>query len=341
MSELRSTYGGAFIKGIEAGFFDAENQAEKSYSQGFVSALGVETNEYTSLFKKRTSDKAEETIAQMSGFDYPELTAEGENYKGDSRKPGYQTVYNFIQKTKKVTISRIFYEDRQSNLESKFDEAKNLKISMMAEYDRSAFSIFNYAFTAQASLPADLTYFADGKPMCSVAHPLANSGSDTDSNASATGIPLNEVNLEIARIELREQTDDRGMLMNIGSGKEILLVPHTLEKTAQIITNGVKRSGTANNDINIYDGIVTVISTKWISAISHPTSGVGSDTAWFLIDSMQTPFCFFMREDYVTSTYIDDKNKDIVHDISSRWIVGNDTWRGVWGSKGDNAAYTG
>lgn len=339
MAQTRATWGDGFIKGVAAEFYDVENQAEKGYSQAFSSALGIENNNQNSLFKQKSSDKAEETIAQMSGFNYPELTSEGENYKGDTRKPGYQTKYQFIQKTKSVEFTKIFYDDRNGNLESKFDEAKNLKLSFMLEYDRSAFSIFNYAFTAQASLPADLTYFADGKPMCSIAHPLADSESDTDSNASATGMPLSEVNLETAKTELREQTDDRGLPMSIGSGKLILLVPHTLEKTAQIIANSTLRSGTANNDMNIYDGTITVISTKWISnSISGNDYG---DTNWFLIDSLFSPFCFFMRENYVADNYIDKKNKNFVHDISSRWIVGNDSWRGVWGSKGDGVAYSG
>jgi hypothetical protein len=123
--------------------------------------------------------------------------------------------------------------------------------------------------------------------------------------------------------------------MAIGSGRLILLVPDSLESTAQIITKSTKRSSTANNDLNIYDGFVTVISTKWINSQNG-----GSDTAWFLIDSMYSPFIFYKRRGIQTSVYMDNKNKNTIYDISARWQVGNKSWRGVWGSLGDNATFS-
>ncbi len=123
--------------------------------------------------------------------------------------------------------------------------------------------------------------------------------------------------------------------MAIGSGRMILLVPDSLEKTAMIITKSTKRASTANNDLNIYDGIATVISTKWINSQNG-----GSDTAWFLIDSMYSPFIFYKRRGIQTSVYMDNKNKNTIYDISARWQVGNKNWRGVVGSKGDSATYS-
>lgn len=332
--ETRATWGDAWIKGYAAKFAEVENQADSAYSLGIDSALGVEANTYTRLFKSKTSDKAQERMASKSGTGQPILTSEGEDFAVDNRNPGYLTVFSFIKKTLSIEVTLEERNDRENDLEDKFNEARDLKISMMMDYDRTAFSIFNYAFTAQASLPTTLTFYSDGVPLCSTIHPLKVTGG-THSNASATGIPLTETNLEVARQALRRQLDDRGLPMDIGSNRLVLLVPDSLEKTAQIITKSTKRSGTANNDLNIYDGIMTVISTKWIN--SQQTAG--SDTAWFLIDSMKSPFIFYKREDMVTSTYLDNKNKNLIHDIYARWQVGNRTWRGVWGSKGDNAAY--
>ena len=331
--ETRATWGEGWIKGIGAKFAEVENQATQSYSLGIDSALGVEANKATRLFKEKTSDKAEERTSSKTGVSYPTLTTEGQDYATDSRLPGYLTVYKFIKKTNSVEITEEEKEDRENDLQAKFDEAYDLNVSMMMEFDRSAFSIFNYAFTAQASLPADLTFYSDGKPLCSVGHPRKDGGT-AQSNASATGLPLTEVNLETGRQALRRQLDDRGLPMAIGSGRVILLVPDSLEKTAQIISKSVKRSSTANNDLNIYDGIVTVISTKWINSQNG-----GSDTQWFLIDSMYSPFIFFKRRGVRTSVYMDNKNKNTIYDISARWQVGNKNWRGAWGSKGDNAAY--
>lgn len=332
--ETRATWGDGWIKGYAAKFADVENQADQAYSLGIESALGVENNKFTRLFVEKTSEKAQERIASKSGTGIPVLTAEGGDFASDSRQPGYMTVFQFIKKTLSVEITLEERNDRENDLEEKFNEARDLKISMMSDYDRTAFSVFNYAFTAQASLPSTVTFYSDGVPLCSTLHPLKAAGG-THSNASATGIPLTETNLEVGRQALRRQVDDRNLPMNIGSGRVILLVPDSLEKVAMTFAKSKLRPSTANNDMNIYDGVVTVISTKWINSQNG-----GSDTAWFLIDSMKSPFIFWKREDMITSTYLDNKNKNLIHDIYSRWQVGNKTWRGFWGSRGDNAAYS-
>lgn len=327
--ETRATWGDGWIKGLAAKFAEVENQAEKAYTLGIDYALGVEANHATRLFKEKTSDKAEERHTNKTGLDYPTLTQEGQDYATDSRLPGYLTVFHFIKKTNSVEITEEQKDDRENDLQDKFDEAYDLNVSMKMEWDRSAFSLFNYAFTAQASLPEDLTFYSDGKPFCSVGHPRKDGGT-AQSNASATGIALTEINLETGRQALRRQLDDRGLPMNIGSGRLILLVPDSLEKTAQIITKSDLRPSTANNDLNIYDGFMTVISTKWINSQNG-----GSDTAWFLIDSMYSPCIFYQRRGIRTSVYMDKKNKNTIYDISARWQAGNKNWRGVCGSKGD------
>lgn len=332
--ETRATWGDGWIKGMGAKFAEVENQASQAYSLGINSALGVEANKATRLFKEKTSDKAVERTTNKTGVSYPTLTTEGQDYATDSRLPGYETVFKFIKKTNSIEITEEEKDDRENDLQSKFDEAYDLNVSFMMEFDRSAFSIFNYAFTAQASLSADLTFYSDGKPLCSTIHPRKDGGT-AQSNASATSLPLTEINLETGRQALRRQLDDRGLPMNIGSGKIILLVPDSLEKTAQIITKSTKRDGTGNNDLNIYDGFVTVISSKWINSQNG-----GSDTAWFLVDSMYSPFIFYSRRGIKTSVYSDNKNKNTIYDISARWQVGNKNWRGVWGSKGTNASYS-
>jgi len=333
--ETRATWGDGWIKGLAAKFAEVENQADQSYSLGIDSALGVEANHATRLFKEKSSSKAEERHTNKTGVDYPTLTKEGQDYAADSRLPGYLVVFNFIKKTNSIEITEEEKDDRENDLQDKFDEASDLNTSFKMEFDRSSFSIFNYAFTAQASLPADLTFYSDGKPLCSILHPRKDGGTGI-SNANAAGLPLTEINLETGKSALRRQLDDRGLPMNIGSGRLILLVPDSLEKTAKIITGSTLRSGTANNDLNIYDGNVTVISTKWINVQNG-----GTDTQWFLVDSMYSPFIFYKRRGIRTSVYMDNKNKNTIYDISARWQVGNKNWRGVWGSKGDGSAYSG
>ena len=331
--ETRATLGADFIKGLSADLYDVVNQADMAYSLSIDSALGVEANQMTRLWKEDKSTKARETISGKTGIGKLQITGEGEDYKSDSRSATYRTQFNFVKFTSSITVTE---EDRDDQIVNKrLDEAFDLLVGGKQTMNQHAFDLFNYAFTAQASLPAHLTYYGDGKPFASVIHPLKVAGG-TQSNASDTGIALTEINLEVGRQALRRQTDDRGEAMNIGSGKTILLVPDSLEKQAQIITNGKLRSNTANNDINIYDGIVTVISSKWINSQNS-----GSDTAWFLIDSMKSPAIFFVRRALsLGKPYITDSNKNVTTDISTRYQVGNRDFRGMWASKGDLADYS-
>jgi len=334
--ETRATLGDRFIKGLAADLYEVQNQADLAYSLAMPSALGVEANQATRLWKDKKSTKARETISGKTGVGYMKQTDEGEDYKSDSRAATYQTQFNFVKYTNSVTVTE---EDREDQIvSSKLDEAFDLLVGGKQTMNKHAFDLFNYAFTAQASLPKHLSFYGDGVPMCSVIHPIkeTTTSNTTQSNASATGIPLTEINLETGKTALRRQTDDKDLPMSIGSGRLILLVPDTLEKQAVIITGSTKRSNTANNDMNIYhDGRVTVISSKWLNSQND-----GSDTAWFLIDSMHSPAVFFTRRALsLGKPYETKSNKNVTTDISARYQVGNKDFRGIWGSLGDAQAY--
>jgi len=332
--ETRATLGDSFVKGLTASLYDIQNQAEKAYTTAFASALGVENNTYTQLFKTESSQQARETMASKSGVGYATDTAEGADFASDSRIAGYTTQFNFRKLTNGITVT---LEDRKDRLvDKRLNEMQDLLVSAKMTKNRDAFSIFNNAFTAQTSLPDILTYYGDAVPMCSTLHAIkaSTSSNTTQSNASATSIPLSETNLETARTALRRQTDDKDLPMNIGSSNLILLVPDSLEKQAVLLTNGKLRPSTANNDINVYDGIITVISSKWINSQNG-----GSDTAWFLIDSMNSPVIFFEREPIITSVWETDSNKNVTMDYYMRYQVGNQNFRGLWGSQGTGAAY--
>lgn len=339
MSELRSTWGAGWIAGLGPKLIEAENQADDAYALGIDSALGVEENNFTRLFKNRAGTGARETQTNKSGISYFKKTTESEDYKSDDRQPGYETQWNWIKETQGITISEENRDDRDFNIQDKLDEARDLKIAYLQTVDRDAFSIFNNAFTAPGSLPDILTFYGDGVSLCNASHPIKNSTTDntTQSNVSATNIALTEINLEVGRLALGNQTDDRDMPMSIGSNQVILLVPRALEKLAMTIAKSTKRSNTANNDLNIYDGIVTVISTKLIDSQAIAIEGAGatgSATHWFLIDAMKSPLIYGNRRGYTPNTWIKESNKDLVHDASTRYQVGNKDFRGVWGSPG-------
>lgn len=333
--ETTATLGSDFIKGLEPKLREIQNQVDQAYVQSFESALGVEANNMTSIFKKMTTDQARETFTGKSGLAYASLTAEGADYHSDSRSSTYLTQFNPKKFTNSITITE---EDRDDRIvDRKLSEVRDLLVDMKMTRDQHAFDLFNEAFTAQASLSEHLTFYGDGTPMCSTIHPIKNTSSSntTQSNANSSGIVLTEANLETGRTALRQQRDDRDLSSKIGGGRLVLLVPDDLEKTAVILAKSTKRATTANNDLNIYDGIITVISTKWLNA-----NNGGSATQWFLIDSLYSPAIFMDRRAPTITVGINDDNKNITTYISSRYQIGNTDWRGIYGSKGDGSSYT-
>jgi len=339
----RNQLGDKFLKGLSAELVQVMDQADKDYSLISKTALGVGGNVATSLFKYRTSGDARATFGGLNQLGDMEETNESESYKTDKYTSNYETQFDFKQWTKRVQITEMNIED--AKVQAQLLSAGRTLTAGKRTINKHTMSIFNSAFTAQASLASEapqLGYFGDGKPLCSVAHPLKdNDGvTTTDSNASATGLVFSETNLRTAINEMMETLGNRSELLGYGTGHLILLVPHTMEKHAVEATRSVLRSGTANNDINVYDGQVTVMASKWISGSSKINGKTGSDTAWFLIDALNSPLTVINRVAlHVKPPWMDKDNYTTNIDIRARYLVGNTDWRGVWGSPGDGAAY--
>jgi hypothetical protein len=294
-------------------------------------------NKLTALAKKRTTDAALVHLVQKTGVNYLQTMEEGAAFNSDSRLLGYKTSIAVRDWSQSVSVTRNAIKD--SDYRSQLDEFSDLTRAGMETMDKAFFDgIFNYAFTAQASLPTWVTIYGDGKPQCSTLHPRKDGGT-AQSNASSTGITLTDDNLETARVALLRQLDDRGKPMNIGSTKLLLVVPTELEKQAIIITKSEKRSGTANNDVNIYDGPqFTVIASKWIGYSGNP--GSATTTSWFLVDPKTSKLFFLQRQGLETHRHIDPFSLTNTFFVDCRFAVGTGDWRGMWGSIGDGASYS-
>lgn len=185
------------------------------------------------------------------------------------------------------------------------------------------------------------TSYGDTKPLCSTAHTRADGGSN-QSNASATGITLTEENLETGILAMRGQLDDRGNLISMVPN--VLLVPPALEKEALQIVKSSGRSDTADNDINVYNmkeytgGQLRVIVWDYLGAAAG-----GSDTAWFLLSQGDHQLNWGWRRKPSTEKLdlsVGAKNEVAYWKMDFRAAYGWRDWRGVWGSKGDGAAYS-
>ena len=157
---------------------------------------------------------------------------------------------------------------------------------------------------------------------------------------STTSIPLTETNVEVGRVALLNQLQDDGVPM-LAPGKIYLVVGVNNGKTARIITGSDKRSGTGNNDINIYSGgYMEVMESSWLDA-DISGSGVGLNTQWFLVASEWSKAAIVISAGPELEFLKDKDTKSGLWDVILDLGVVTYDWRGFWCSQGNNAAYTG
>lgn len=272
---------------------------------------------FSTIFHVNDSSVDVERDSGVTGFSLLVQTAEGGPITYEDPLQMYDVSYVHLKYTKGFKVSEELVEDDRYNVIKKKPQALARSARRTAEY--LAAQVFNNAFSSGTG--------GDGKYLASTLHPRADGGT-AQSNASATGITLTETNFNTALLAMRGQLDDKGMMVSVKPDK--LIVPPALEKTARILTQSNLRSGTADNDVNYYKGIVDVVSWDWLT----------STTAWFLIDSSVHQLNWFWR---VRPEFKQDNSFDTgmaLFKCRMRASRGWSDWRGFWGSKGDGAAYS-
>ena len=321
MADLRSNFG-LLIKGVAAKASEVFDQAAMTYKI-----------DVPAFYKQRSDDAQQYNVSGLTSGGLLTKRAEQANYSTGRRHKTYDTNYIHTNYSKRFELSMEMLQDRDFN--GVFDESRQQRI--MADFfrQRALFQVFNGGFGTSSTVNGvDLTRYGDGVALFSTAHPRVDGGS-SQSNASSTGIPLTEANLETGRIALAKQLLDDGTPI-VDLGRIWLVVPTDLEKTAKIITGSNLRSGTANNDMNMYnDGSFPVLSTHLLSSANG-----GSNTAWFLVAENASKILFVDRlAPQLVSARAD--HGGMYFDVDTRASFGHSHWIGTYGSKGDNAAYSG
>jgi phage major head subunit gpT-like protein len=187
--------------------------------------------------------------------------------------------------------------------------------------------VFNYSFTAGGG---GLSSFTSGDALALFAsnHTREDGGA---AQSNYTTSDLNESSLEVATVAMRQTLDHKGQLYM--SKADTLVVAPALEKEARILLNSTQRVGTANNDINPYQGALKLVVWDFLASAAG-----GSDTAWFLLDSSLHQLNFFNRSDRgLEGPEYDFDTKTAKWSVDVRHSVGFSGWRGTYGSKGDNS----
>lgn len=330
--ETRSSLG-ELVEGVGVKFNKVFNETDTAYVSPMGEMLVSAGVKSSAIFKEETVTGSIIHFTGKTGVSLTQLTGEGADMKIDQRFYGYRTDVAPQKFSNGIAVTMEARDDVDRQYKSELDEFKDLVKAAHQKEAKSCFDMFNYGFTAQSSLPAELYPYGDGKPLFSTAHPRLDGGTAQANTFSSavTQLPLSDTSLELGRINLRTQLSNRGLPIE-NSTQVALLVPSALEKTARILAGSVKRPGTANNDVNVYDGEVTVMASKWFDATSS--------TAWFLVDAVSSQLRFIRRAP--VSTYsVMQANLTQVFYVWHRYAAAWTHWVGTFGSLGDSSAYAG
>jgi len=283
------------------------------------------------VFKSVELRTISEEFAGYAGLAGIPLVDEAEEFGEDAIMHTYDTTLTAYKYGQLMPIS---YELLEDDLSGAIEKAKYGSRALVRKAEELGSDVFNHAFNTS------YTSYGDSLPLCSTAHTRADGGSN-QSNASSTSVVLSEANLETGIIAMREQLDDRGNLISVVPN--VLLVPPALEKEAIEITKSANRSGTADNDVNVYNmkqytgGQLNVIVWDYLGAAAG-----GSDTAWFLLSQGDHQVNWGWRRKPAVKRLdesVGAKNEIYYWKMSFRAAYGWRDWRGVWGSQGDASSY--
>jgi len=216
------------------------------------------------VFNQESTTKAAEIQEVFKGVGLWEAFAEEADVPEDQPRITNQKTFSVINYGKSVDIPKTFFDDQMHGSYEKM--IRDFSMKGKATRDHVAFNIFRTAATTALT--------ADGIALVADNH--LNINGDTIDNKITDA--LSETSLNTAIKMLYEQKDQAGVVM--GSMPKTLLVPPALFKTACEITESERRSGTADNDMNVYSdkyGIMVATSNRLGAA-----SG-GSDSNWFLL----------------------------------------------------------
>lgn len=314
---------GELIKGVGLQILECIDLGMELYTPGISNLLSLETSD--SGQKHFTGKVSENRITRKD---------EGEDSDELNRYKTYVTTVDYTAYAAKIEVTRENLMDR--DFSSQLDEATDIGRAANFSQDEAGLQLLNGGFTTRKETIKGYRYqyYNDTVPTFSVQHPTVVPGQSAQSNASSTGMALSDTNLETARIALRKQMTDAGGPLTMG-GRESLVVPIALEKTATVITESELTSGNANNDMNVYKGTVGVVSSVLLDAVHD-----GSDTAWFLVVPGATRFIHDTREAMQPWTEVDDDKKTLTVGIYGRWANYTKDWRRSYGSMGAGASYT-
>jgi len=274
------------------------------------------TAETAAVFKQDTANSSAIIMELFGGSGAWEQTAEEQDLPLGTPRITNQKTFSVVKFAKAVDIPKEFFDDQKHSSYEKM--VANFARRARTTRDKNAFAVYRGAFAT--TLTADAAY------LVSDSHTNIN-GDTIDNKLTAA---LSETSLNDAIVMLGEQKAQDGEVD--GHIPSVLLVPMALYKTACEICESELRSGTADNDMNVYSDKygIKIYTSPYLGAAAG-----GSDTAWFLLSDTHS-ITRWVRESVNTNLVPFEQSRNDTYTYKGRFreVVGAMSYEGLVGSLG-------
>lgn len=268
---------------------------------------------YTQIFDVRTSKKAYEKIAELTGLGLASVKAEGASIVYDIPGQGPETTFTHVTYGLGYVMTREAEEDNQYQ-DIAENNTKALTWSMWTTKEIVHANILNRATNG--------SYVGgDGKALAATDHPTVNG---TQSNL-LTAADLSEASLEDAMTTIMAAKNSRGLPVAIKPVRLIVSPGQIFNATRLFESDG--RVGTANNDVNAIKvlGLVPeIVYNPYLDDLD----------AWALQTNVPNGLISFNRRALDLEKDSDFDTENAKHKATERYSAGWGDWRSIFYNAG-------
>ncbi len=299
------------LSGLDEVFYSKFNEAPAPNYADVTSQM---------VFKQDSTDRSGIITEVVKDGGMWSERAELANLSEANISAGQKRTFTVAEFAQNLPISATFFEDEQYGAVK--NSINKMALKGLLTKRREGFKLYRNAFTTALT--------NDGQPIISDTHTNLN-GDIVDNKLTAA---LSEGTVDAMIQALLEQKDQSGD--NVGFEPYCLFVPNRLYKKATEILESEWRSGTANNDLNVYSSKygIYLLQSNWIGA-----SNGGSDTACFLLAKDHSITRWLRKE--ITTELVEPKySSNFVYQYKARYreVYGALTYEGIVGTDGSTAA---
>jgi phage major head subunit gpT-like protein len=242
---------------------------DKRVTKLFYDELQQYSDRISLLYSVESSSDAYEISSEIGALD-DFVEFQGTVSYG-SQNQGYDVRANHIEFTKGLQIERKLYDDDRHNIWQR--RPKELANSAWRTRQKHAARILNNAFSVDSMFYTH----SEGVALCSDSHTTTSGASTTVGFDNLTTSALSAVSLTAARIQMMGFLDDIGN--KYYSMPDELWIPIDLFEVAQEIVESSGKVDTANNNVNVHKGSLSIMPEKagWLYLTDANN--------WFLTDS--------------------------------------------------------